>query len=1230
MRLRNFRLWIILFGLIMVIGAVLYQQSQTNREQLESQAVKGMEITRKNVLNAYNAYHEELESYIQRNYFSYSELESNRKRIAISLNEAFGGNVPIIDSSLFIGKNLLGTFPPAVQLNSTIPPISLIDINHPLSWNPRQESPNSVLSSDFYKKVLRQPKTIGLSSDDRDNQWLIHSRIPLDKLMKKDRTNKFFDAIVLTDEQGMAIFPDSLAFIQLMDFQKILKDDTVAHHQAGIKLTNLEISNIIYKVFYTPLEFHGQRLYLLGLKESRQFDKAGLKINFTLLSTLVFALIMLFCTVPIISTLTLERGDVLNQNKVFGVGLSLMLLMIILGFGASFQFHLENSVKNEKSHFETLPRYFRESYQTLESKLDHPKNVPLNDSVRDHKPINEILRIQSGKIQKLHIKNMEALDFGDEDSFIDISNREYVAYFNQGNKLLFMGSHYSRGSGLLESVISRMKTDSVLSIEAITFSLEKKENNFQKDRFLVVKQDGKVLFKSQKIATPLDQIHDALTPQKWMEIQSLMDENKDHGDFGRFWEIPLYLNGHQYVGILQLMDNQRYDQAVWIIYLINKNLNHVRSSLISAEAVSLILVYVILLMIITLITKLSFPPSEIKQFNFFTYDWLYPSAHKRPQYFLLMVLFVGFILIFLLGLHSKQTNMLTVLFLAGLITTQSSISLYLLVGPHAAIPGISRDKGYLIGMGLLWLSLFIGILYLGTFSFPSLVLAGLLAGIIFLKIKGNTDIFSSIFKKQPRPSFNTFVGFLSLWTLLIGFLPGYAFHAKVHDFELKIWQNEAPIPSAMDITWINQYEKFRRGLFGFVGDLNETEIIQFISPDRDLVYQAFGKVEKNAESNRDVSLSRKGQEFRRNFANTLPFYLLLALLLAAMWFLVKVLVKKIYLRDFYFDKHVGHSFEWDRVNPFTQVFLCGLDSLQNRNWVIRNFKLNGLEDLIVDNLQEKTLLDHTDSDFTGKKGWLIENLHCHSGPKSLMDLLVQCMAVAQKHQIPLILSSGKSWKELLKSLENETERMRFSELFSPFFMDFVPLDFSIRNKSESLDREMEFGYNQSLLTNKLTDVTDEENVLLLIQRYNKAYYANIWSELNFQEKKVCYYFSKEGFFNYAHWDTITELVQKGILYHDEVRDRLFLFNRTFKHFLLTHITDLEIAAFVEDEKNNGNAHTIQVAAVSFVLILVALIGYFDRNFLNEAYAYLSGFLGLLGTVYSMISKGIPSLSFRKK
>lgn len=142
-------------------------------------------------------------------------------------------------------------------------------------------------------------------------------------------------------------------------------------------------------------------------------------------------------------------------------------------------------------------------------------------------------------------------------------------------------------------------------------------------------------------------------------------------------------------------------------------------------------------------------------------------------------------------------------------------------------------------------------------------------------------------------------------------------------------------------------------------------------------------------------------------------------------------------------------------------------------------------------------------------------------------------------------------------------------------------------------------------------------MLLLRQRFFKADYTNIWAELSLEEKKVTYEFAVHEFLNYAASPVIVELIQKGVLVYEEGMDRFTLFSDTFRYFILLHVTREEKEIFKNLELNTGNATSIQIAVFSFVLISVAMISYFDRSFLDEATAYVTGIVGTLGGIYSV-------------
>src|SRR5690606_27232786 len=70
MNFKNLRLWIFLFGAILLIAAYLFQQSKENKKQLQLQSMRSIVLTKQNFLETYANYHNQLDSYLRRYFYS--------------------------------------------------------------------------------------------------------------------------------------------------------------------------------------------------------------------------------------------------------------------------------------------------------------------------------------------------------------------------------------------------------------------------------------------------------------------------------------------------------------------------------------------------------------------------------------------------------------------------------------------------------------------------------------------------------------------------------------------------------------------------------------------------------------------------------------------------------------------------------------------------------------------------------------------------------------------------------------------------------------------------------------------------------------------------------------------------------------------------------------------------------------------------------------------------------
>lgn len=201
---------------------------------------------------------------------------------------------------------------------------------------------------------------------------------------------------------------------------------------------------------------------------------------------------------------------------------------------------------------------------------------------------------------------------------------------------------------------------------------------------------------------------------------------------------------------------------------------------------------------------------------------------------------------------------------------------------------------------------------------------------------------------------------------------------------------------------------------------------------------------------------------------------------------------------------------------------------------------------------------------------------------------------------------GTLWKQLYATLQSDREKTFFSEAFSDF-------SFSVK--------EIHDPYSLGIYS--------EEGSLSQVKLKN-AFYANIWSELSLEEKLVCYYYAEAGLFNPAKESTLIDLAKKGIIRENpesrqEGRWREWrLFSPIFRQFILSTTSEEEVQLFEDYEKKNDKVTVVRTAAISFDLYRDGR-DFFDRAFFNEAYAYLTGGLGILGTFYSMFNQVISGL-----
>ena len=185
----------------------------------------------------------------------------------------------------------------------------------------------------------------------------------------------------------------------------------------------------------------------------------------------------------------------------------------------------------------------------------------------------------------------------------------------------------------LESVISRDFGDSdeestVKGINAITFKYKVNQKLSDQYRFITMKENGKILLKSNKISSPIAEIQESINAKKWGEIKSLMKNNSTSD--ARI-TTSLYLNGNFYTGVLKKVKTDDFDENIWLLFRVNENISHSFASITSAESIILLGIYFLSLLINLLIQKHSRCSIDKHGAKTFLYSWFEPNAINLPR-----------------------------------------------------------------------------------------------------------------------------------------------------------------------------------------------------------------------------------------------------------------------------------------------------------------------------------------------------------------------------------------------------------------------------------------------------------------------------------------------------------------------------------------------------------------------------------------------------------------------
>ncbi|EPR65209.1 hypothetical protein [Cyclobacterium qasimii] len=1310
MKFRDLRIWIFIFGIMLLIGAYLYQHSKTNQSQLESQGIKAIFLAKHNFLDSFYNYHVQLEGYFKRNFYTWG-MEAEE--------DAASRMVNMIDRNPKFGieriQNFTDDLRPEPQMFAE-DGISLIqrDTSYLIYVkgfrfflnDKTKMGDQPVLNYDSLRIKIKKELGNALAQDTLSGRaFEIDHSVSVNDLMVGNVQSLFFDKLFILDQTGTAIYPRDLAGLPVVNVDSLSHEQTV-----GERELDLQVSGKLYKGFLSPAVIGNQVFYLLGAKDKSGFESVALKINFKVLSAFLTLLILIFVSIPVISIFNLGDGDVLTKKRVMGLGLSLILVMVILGF---FFFSLfqnydnehtsENNLQNVKYAFNSEIQQLIEGLEIFKEEIEDGQihtNQP-EDAHHEEQDVNEFLEFDlEGNILKMLIPQMSSfegpIDFGNF-PFVSIANRDYVKELRNldPEQGYFISAHSSKSTGELEGVISKKEGEQGY---ALTFHLDSLVPKISKHhRFFVFKPDGKVLLISEKVNIPIDNLNQGIGEEKWHEIRTLIANNKNAGD-DKVWKTPIYVNGHEYQALLSPISSDSFVSENWVLYLEDTNLQHALHSLASLEGIAVFGPYLMILSLLGLLTLVTRKSSIYLAFEDFSFAWYSPSPRKRLRFLWLNSILLLDIFLFLIIYLFLPLSIFKIFLWSSLFAIQSGTCNFLLLATVGKDKAKKNINAFLVMVILLWVIMAFLLGYLSFLShsgtmyfiftlFILLMIAGMqiLCFYLYQTQKFPTVRFSKwnktkmLFKMHRRfTDFWTkltgsavdkrvFAINLLLWLMIVGFLPGYFIHRQIFNQEKIIWEyvSKGDIEDEEQVKFLPEgymslikiHEEFRRNNFGRFSNQDDELITNFIAAPQQALIEAF-----NTTPGITFGKLSKGIGLWDTIRSNLFFLLVLLVILIWLFKMIMVLGNKIYLIDYHFTNAFGLLPK--DTDKQKNSFVIGVDASKSKEWILKQFGFESEEVLTV-RLFSGNELDMPELK-PAHKGVILENFHCLGDVEMLLNTMVAFQKKYCKESVKLFVTSGRPLQEILPSNMPKQSRLLITEIFSEYLFQYVPIDFEnqkitlpyfgdgskfsdeeakinydLRMKSQlfndekthGLAGEIEYGPNGKAIASLITEEISRdkldmplsqeryEKCVLSIQRYNKAYYMNIWAELSLKEKKMVYNYAKEGFINFFNKETMTALIQKGLVKMNPAMDSLVLFSDSFRNFVCVYISDEEVARFKQDESKSGNARMIQAAVFSFVLICIALISFYDPNILNETSAYITGFLGVSGTIYSILAKG---------
>ncbi len=150
---------------------------------------------------------------------------------------------------------------------------------------------------------------------------------------------------------------------------------------------------------------------------------------------------------------------------------------------------------------------------------------------------------------------------------------------------------------------------------------------------------------------------------------------------------------------------------------------------------------------------------------------------------------------------------------------------------------------------------------------------------------------------------------------------------------------------------------------------------------------------------------------------------------------------------------------------------------------------------------------------------------------------------------------------------------------------------------------------------------DEDQIVVQIQSLSYGYYTDIWNSLPSREQYMLYDLAKDGFTNTKDSSSLTSLMRKGLIVW---RDRLTIFNQSFRNFVASSVTEAEALSVERKHRGQGSWSTMRTVIYLIILAIIVFIVMGKPGLMDDFetfYGVLAGFGATLPLMSRMLSFG---------